>query len=173
MRLYKGQVPAVARELAKLLTEGGDLEVEAQDIPEFEEDISAVLSEFIRLERELIDDARDQVSRRGGRGSIGREKRKIARRKGVEDLFEDPVGYIINQLIEIFFGSPFVAEVYSLDRHLRKKMAPVLKNHMSVEEELDEEVRDKIKNLEEGSEAWDIEYQKAMGKLKRTRDLED
>ncbi len=173
MRLYKGQVPAVARELAKLLTEGGDLEVEARDMPEFEEDISSVLNEYIRLEREIINEARDRISRRGGRGSVGREKNKIARKKGVDDIFDDPVGYIINQLIQIFFGSPFVAEVYSLDRHLRKNMAPVLKKHMSVDEELDEEVRDKIKNLEEGSQAWDIEYQKAMGKLKRTRDLED
>ena len=172
MRLYRGQVSAVAGELCKLLVDGGDLEVTSKNIPEVEKDIESVLTEFIRLDRELVDEARDRISDRGGRGSIGREKEKLSRQKGI-DIAEDPVGYIINQLIETFFHSHFVEEVYSLDRHMRKKMNPVLKRHMSVEEELDEEVRDKIKNLEEGSQAWDIEYQKAMGKLKRTKNLEE
>ncbi len=172
MRLYTGQIPMVARELCKLLTEGGDLEVTSENIPEVEQDIESVLNEYIRLDRELTDEARDRIASRGGRGSIGREKDKLARRKGL-DIVDDPVGYIINQLIETFFHSHFVEEVYSLDRQMRRKMAPALKRHMSVEEELDEEVRDKIKNLEEGSQAWEIEYQKAMGKLKRTKKLEE
>lgn len=172
MRLYSGQVPTVARELCKLLTDEGDLEVTAQNMPEVEKDIESVLREFIRLDRELVEEARDRIASRGGRGSIGREKEKIARHKGI-DIAEDPVGYIINQLIETFFHSHFVDEVYSLDREMRRKMNPVLKRHMSVDDELDEEVRDKIKNLEEGSQAWEIEYEKVMGKLKRTKNLED
>ncbi len=171
MRLYSGQVTVVAKELCDLLVDGGDLEVTEENIPEVEKDIESVLREFIRLDRELVDQARDIISREG-RGSIGGKKRKLAKQKGLS-IVDDPVGYIINQIIETFFHSHFVEEVYSLDREMRRKMAPVLKQHMSVDEELDEEVRDKIKNLEEGSQAWDIEYQKAMGKLKRTRKLED
>ncbi len=171
MRLYSGQVPVVASELQTLLTEGGDLEVTPENLPEVEKDIESVLREFIRLNRELVDESRDLIAQRG-RGSIGRMKRKLAKQKGL-DIVDDPVGYIINQLIETFFHSHFVEEVYSLDREMRRKMAPLLKKHMDVEEELDEEVRDKIKNLEEGSQAWEIEYEKAMGKLKRTKKLED
>lgn len=171
MRLYSGQVTVVAKELCDLLMEGGDLEVTSENIPEVEKDIESVLREYIRLDRELVDEARDMKSRTG-RGSIGGNKRKLAKQKGLS-IVDDPVGYIINQIIETFFHSHFVEEVYSLDREMRRKMAPVLKKQMSVEEELDEEVRDKIKNLEEGSQAWDIEYQKAMGKLKRTKKLED
>ena len=171
MRLYEGQVEVVARELLEKLTGEDDLEVTPENMPEVEKDIQSVLQEFIRLDRELVEDARDAISR-GSRGSIGKNKRKIARDKGVKTVVDDPVGYIIEQIIETFFHSNFVDEVYALDRHLRKKMSPILKRHMSVDEELDEEVRDKIKNLEEGSQAWDIEYQKVMGNLKRDKDLE-
>lgn len=170
LRLYSGQVQVVATELLELLNEGEDLEVTPENLPEVQKDIESVLREYIRLNREMMDEARDKVAQ-NRRSNIGREKRKIAKQKGI-DIFDDPVGYIINQLIETFFHSHFVDEVYSLDRQIRRKLNPVLKRHMSVEEELDEEVRDKIKNLEEGSQAWDIEYQKAMGKLKRTKNLE-
>ena len=170
LRLYSGQIDVVAKELLQLLTEGGDLEVTPENLPEVQKDIQSVLREYIRLNRELMDLARDKAAE-NRRSNIGREKRKVAKEKGL-DIFDDPVGYIINQLIETFFHSHFVDEVYALDRDLRRKMAPILKRHMSVEEELDEEVRDKIKNLEEGSQAWEIEYEKAMGKLKRTKNLE-
>ena len=171
MRLYSGQVPVVASELRDMLVDGGDLEVAPENLEEVAKDIESVLREFIRLDRELVDESRDLIARQG-RGSIGRMKRKLAKQKGL-DIVDDPVGYIIDQLIETFFHSHFVEEVYSLDRELRRKIAPRLRKHMDVEEELDEEVRDKIKNLEEGSQAWEIEYQKAMEKLKRTKKLED
>ena len=37
--------------------------------------------------------------------------------------------------------------------------------------ELDEEVRSKIKNLEEGTASFEIEYQRIMGDLKRKKGL--
>lgn len=170
MRLYKGQVPVVAEEIARDLTRSGDLEVEQANIPEVEMDIQSVLNEYIRLDRELNNRVRDIQSAEGG--SFGRIKSRLARRKGVEDIQDDPIGYIIDQLIDIFFHSHFVNEVFSDDRTLRKKMKPILEGHMKVQEELDEEVRDKIKNLEEGSRDWEVEYEKVMGRLKRTKNLE-
>lgn len=169
MRLYKGQIPAVARELAQKLIDDGDLEVQPENTEEVQKDIESVLKEYIRLDRELSDQARDVQSAEGG--SFGRIKARLARRKGV-DLHEDPIGYIIDQCIDIFFHSHFVDEVFSADRTLRKKMKPILEDYMSVQEELDEEVRDKIKNLEEGSREWDVEYKKVMERIKRKKDLE-
>ncbi len=170
MRLYSGQVPAVAQELLRALMEGEDLEVEDQNIPEVEEDIQSVLKEFIRLDREIGDQARNEIARRGS-GSVGRERRKIAKQKGLS-VVDDPIGYIIEQLIETFLHSHFVEEVYSGDNAFRRKLKPLLERHMSVQQELDVEVRNKIKNLEEGSAAWEIEYEKVMGNLKRTKNLD-
>lgn len=169
LRLYYGQVPVVAQDIVKTLIKEGDLEVTPENEPEVQIDAQSVLREYIRLDRELNDETRDIISKEGG--SFGRVKSRLCRRKGV-DLHEDPVGYIIQQLTDIFLHSHFVDEIFATDRDLRKRMKPILEKHMSVQEELDEEVRDKIKNLEEGSQAWEIEYQKAMEKLKRTKNLE-
>ncbi len=169
MRLYHGQVPAVAGELARTLSDSGDLEVEPANVPEVEMDIQSVLKEYIRLDRELSSRARDIQSSEGG--SFHRIKGRLARRKGV-DVHDDPIGYIIDQLIDIFFHSHFVNEVFADDRTLRKKMKPILESYMTVQDELDKEVRDKIKNLEEGSRDWEVEYEKVMERLKRTKNLE-
>jgi hypothetical protein len=169
MRLYHGQVPSVAHEIAVKLSGDEDLEVEPENVSEVEMDIQSVLKEYIRLDRELSSRARDIQSSEGG--SFGRIKSRLARKKGV-DVQEDPIGYIIDQLIDIFFHSHFVNEVFSDDRTLRRKMKPILDKYMNVQEELDEEVRDKIKNLEEGSRDWEVEYEKVMERLKRTKNLE-
>jgi hypothetical protein len=42
---------------------------------------------------------------------------------------------------------------------------------MLVDEELDEEVRRKIKNLEEGTATWEVEYTKVLDQMKRNRGL--
>lgn len=169
MRLYHGQVGAVASEIARTLTKSGELEVEPKNVPEVEMDIQSVLKEYIRLDRELNDRTRDIQAAEGG--SFSRIKSRLARRKGV-DIHDDPIGYIIDQLIDIFFHSHFVNEVFADDRTLRKNMKPILERYMTVQEELDEEVRDKIKNLEEGSREWEVEYEKVMQRIKRKKNLE-
>lgn len=159
----------VAKELVEALLEEGDLEVESENVNEVELDVQSVLKEFIRLDRELSNEAKDAQAAEGG--SFTRHKRKAAKKKGV-DIVDDPIGYIIDQIIDIFFHSHFVNEVFSGDRTLRVRMKPILERHMSKEEQLDEEVRDKIKNLEEGTKDWDVEYEKVMENLKRKQNLD-
>ena len=55
------------------------------------------------------------------------------------------------------------------DSVLRSKIQVVLKKHMAVDQEVDLEVRNRIKNLEEGTAAWEVEYQKVMEQVKRRR----
>jgi hypothetical protein len=75
-------------------------------------------------------------------------------------------------MIESFMQSPHVEEIFVEDGVLRKKMADILKKHMQVDDEVDQEVRRRIKNLEEGTSTWEIEYQKALEQIKRNRGLE-
>lgn len=171
MRLYGGQVPVIAEELLRVLVRTGGLEVTDENMPEVELDIQSVLREYIRLDRELTDKARDTMRKSEQSVSIGRVKRQLAKEKNVQ-VGEDAIGYIINQLIEAFLHSQFVEEVYDTDNDLRKKINPILRRHMSVDEQLDREVRDKIKNIEEGSASWDVEYQKVMENIKRTKKLD-
>jgi hypothetical protein len=171
MRLYGGQVPVIAEDLLRVLTRGDKIDVTDENMPEVELDIQSVLKEYIRLDRELTDAAREKLRRSNRSLGIGRVKRELAKKKNVQ-VGDEAIGYIINQLIEAFLHSNFVDEVYATDNDLRKTMKPILERHMSMDEELDREVRDKIKNIEEGSASWDVEYQKVMEKLKRTKNLE-
>ena len=47
----------------------------------------------------------------------------------------------------------------------------VLIKNTQVDDELDVEVRKKIKNLSEGSVAWDIKYQQVLEDLRRRKGL--
>lgn len=172
MRIYDGQVPTIARDVARVVIDQEVLEVLPEHISEFELDIEAVLREYIRVEREVTEEAKDLSERRGlGYGSIGRLKRQVAKEKGFK-LGEDAVAYIIQQLIETFFHTMFVEEVFGEDHDIRRTIAPVLKKAFNIEQELDGKVRSKIKNLEEGSKTWEIEYQRAMNKIKSSHNLE-
>jgi hypothetical protein len=64
-----------------------------------------------------------------------------------------------------------VAEVYSEDVVLRRKMAPILKHHMAVDEEVEREVRGKLKHVQEGTRTWEVEYSKMMDEIRRRKGL--
>jgi uncharacterized protein len=64
-----------------------------------------------------------------------------------------------------------VEEVYSEDHGLRKKVFQIFKKHLDVDEEIDREARARLKHLQEGTSAWDVEYQKTVELLRRSRGL--
>lgn len=170
MRLYEGLIPTISSELTKLLVDTEALDVEPGNESELDLDIQAVLREYVRMDKEVARAARDAASADPG-GNLHRIKQRIAREKNFK-VGDDALEYIVLQLIESFFHSAVVEEVYAEDHDLRRQIAPILRKYMDNEEKLDREVRSKIKNLEEGSRTWDIEYQKVMNNLKRTKKLE-
>lgn len=169
MRLYSGKIPTIAGEIVKVLVESGDIAV--SDRGEAEMDAQAVLKEYLRLDREITERAKDVLQKRGlPYEQFGKVKRTLAHEKGM-GLGEEGLEWMTNQMIESFMQSPHVEEIFAEDGVLRKRMADVLKKHMLVDEELDEEVRRKIKNLEEGTATWEIEYTKVLDQMKRNRGL--
>jgi len=170
MRLYPGKIPIISAEIIGILTEAGDIEV--ADASESQLDVQAVLKEYLRRDRDLSEEAKDYLSRRGmSYSSFGKAKKMIAQQQdfGVGD---DAITYIIQQIIMAFENSNNIEEIYADDQTLTVKIRGVLRKHMDVEEELDNEVRDRIKNLEEGTRTWEVEYEKVMDSIKRKRGLE-
>ena len=169
MRLYIGKVPAISEEILRTLTADEDLEVESADGAR--QDIEAVLREFVRRDRDVGEEARNRMEARGlGYSQLGKVKSQVAREKGIQ-TGEDALPYLIEQLLEMLFHSQSVAEIFADDTVLRKKITPILRKHMDVEGELDSEVRGRIKNLEEGTAAFDIEYAKVMEQMRRKKGL--
>ena len=169
MRLYSGKIPTIATEVVKALIEAGDIAV--IDRGEAEMDAQAVLKEYLRLDREITEKTKDILQKRGlPYEQFGKVKRTLAHEKGL-GLGEEGLEWMTSQMIESFMQSPHIDEIFAEDAALRKRMADVLKKHMQVDEELDEEVRRKIRNLEEGTATWEIEYQKVLDQMKRNRGL--
>jgi hypothetical protein len=97
-------------------------------------------------------------------------KRKLAEQRSFV-TGDESIDYIMEQLIRTFMHSQFVDEIYSEDHEMKRKMRTVLRHHTEIEEEIDQEARAKIKNLEEGTRDWEIEYARAMEMVKKRRGL--
>ena len=71
-------------------------------------------------------------------------------------------------------ATPSIEEIYGTDRELRAKLTPILRRHTaSQDDEVDVEVRSKIKNLQEGSTAWEVEYERTLERVRRNRGLDE
>jgi hypothetical protein len=170
MKLYSGKVPAVAEEIVQVLAKAGDIEVE--EPKEAQLDVEAILKEYLRMDRELSDKAKDVLDERKlPYNQLFKIKKTMADERGFA-VGEEVTGWIANQILEAFMHSPHIDEVYAEDATLRRKIRDVLKKHMAVDEQLDEEVRRRIKNLEEGTQSWEIEYARVMEQMKRKHGLE-
>ena len=97
--------------------------------------------------------------------AFGRTKRTLADQKDF-GLGEDAITWILNQLLEVFMQSAHIEEIYADDPTLRRKLREILQKHMTVDEELDREVRQRIKNFEEGNQTWEIEYNRVLEQMK-------
>ena len=77
MRLYPGKVDTIAAEIVTTLAAAGDIEV--TDNNEAQLDAAAVLKEYIRVDKELTERAKDILEIRGLPYShLGRTKRQLA-----------------------------------------------------------------------------------------------
>ena len=170
MKLYSGKIPTIAGDLLRKLKEAGDIEV--NDMHEAQLDVEAVLKEYLRLDRELTEKAKDFMEKRKlPYEQFQKIKRTLAEERDF-GLGEESVAYLANQIIEAFMHSRFVDEVYAEDAELRQRLQVILRKHLTADEGIDQEVRRRIKNLQEGTTTWDIEYQRIMEQVKRQQKLE-
>lgn len=169
MKLFSGRITLMSQALIRKLTEEGDLEVSNHS--EAQLDIEAILREQIRREKDVVDRAKDLMQKR----NLSYEQFAKVKRSLVEEMKiptgEEIVNYLANQLLECFMRSPNIEEVYTEDVVLRKKIQQILKKYMQVDDELEEEVRGRIKHLSEGTVAYEVEYQKVMEQIKKNRRL--
>lgn len=172
MRIYSSQYNMIARDIVKTLVAKQLVEIEPGNVPEAELDVVGVLREYNRMARQIAQQARD-LAGDSGRSIEMKTRRRLARDKNF-GLGDDGLEYVINQIIETFDQSTHIDEIFGSDRDLRAAMTPVVERYTrDRSDELDREVRSKIKNLSEGSAAWDIEYERVMERVKRTSGLEE
>jgi hypothetical protein len=171
MKLYSKLVPAVARDIAKALIDAGDIEVEEASLEAARQDFEAVINEYLRKERELSDSTKDILASRGwSSAKFGEAKRIAAGSKGIP-LGDDAVDYVINQMLEYMLISPNIEEVYAEDHVMRKRIVTIIRKYLKVNEEVDEEVRGRLKHLQEGTRDWEVAYRKTLEQIQRAKGL--
>ncbi|MFH1438126.1 MAG: DUF507 family protein [Pseudomonadota bacterium] len=165
MKLYTGKIPIIAAEITRSLINENDIEV--SDHEEVEKDVEAILREYIRVERLIDEEAKDRISRMGLTYSdFAKAKRLVAKQKNF-GIGDEAITYIIQQLIECFMHSSNVEEVFSDDQALTVRIRNVLRKHMGIDDEIEKEVRSKIKHVEDGTREWEVEYEKVREETKR------
>jgi len=169
MRLYSSKIGSIVHDIVKALVDKELVEIEPARVVEVELDVESVLKEYVRAERQLTEEAKDLAHSRGLDYSAHQKiKRRIAEKRNF-GLYDDAVGYIANQMIETLLHSRNVEEIFGEDQDLRAAIAPVLRTQMASGDQLDREVRRRIKNLEEGTMDWEIRYQQTLERLKIAR----
>jgi hypothetical protein len=114
---------------------------------------------------------REALERRGyDHSQFNRVKREMADVRGFK-MGDEGIEFVIDQMIEQFLISRNVEEVFTEDHVLRKKIFGIFKRHLDVDDEIDREARARLKHLSEGTSAFDIEYQKTVELLRRSRGL--
>ncbi|MCB9531082.1 MAG: DUF507 family protein [Myxococcales bacterium] len=172
MRLYSGQFRLMATELVKALLDAELIELEDGNVEEAELDLVGVLREYQRMDRQLTQKARDTTATLGKSAEM-KEKRRLAKEKNFR-VGDDGVEYVVQQMIETLLASSHIEEIFGEDRELRAVLNPIVKRYTaSRDDELDAAVRGQIKNLEEGSQAWEIEYERVLSRVKRNKGLEE
>ncbi len=174
MRIYRGRIEPAVEEIVHTLLKEELVEIDPKDLEEVKKDLESVLSEYLRQEREIAERAKDIVAKQNmSYSSIGKVKRSLAREKsfGIED---EALDYIVQQMIEIMLSSSYVEEVYGQDHDINRVVAPIITKYMvSIEEELENEVKQQLKHLEssEGTQLYENEYSRVRGKLESLKKL--
>ncbi|MFA5624512.1 MAG: DUF507 family protein [Bradymonadales bacterium] len=171
MKIYKGQTRQIAIDIADALLKEEAVDVEADDKEEFYLDIESVFRSYVETGRQIYEEAQELVQkRRLDFSSFHKVQREVAKKYNFA-LGDDAIDWITDQLIEMLFHTAHVAEVWADNNDIRRISRPIIYKHTSVDSDMDAEVRKKIKNLSEGSLAWDVKYQQVLEDVRRKRGL--
>jgi hypothetical protein len=169
MRLHSAKVPEISHQMVVALTSGGDIETESPK--EVELDVQAVLNQFIADEQDVSDRAKDVLAQRGlPQSELGRIRKLLADERKIK-LGDDAIDYLLDQLVEMLMHSANVDEIFAEDFELRRKLRDPLRKQAAVDQEIDAEVRNKIKHVKEGTAVWEVEYRRMMDDIKRRKGL--
>ncbi|MFT3763917.1 MAG: DUF507 family protein [Minicystis sp.] len=169
MRLFSGKITPLSEELVKALVDNKDIECESKR--EVALDFESVFTNYLRLDKEAADRAKDLLAQRSmPQTEFPRLKKLAAEQKGIK-VGDEMLDYLLDQLIEMLMHSGNVDEVFGEDHDLRRHMRPVLRKFLEADEQLENEVRGKLKHVQEGSRTWEVEYQRLMGEIQRRKGL--
>lgn len=171
MRLYGKLVTTIARDIVARLVQDKDIEVEPNRLSDAEMDLSAIMREHLASEERVNQATREALERRGlDHSRFSQVKQEMADVRGFK-LGDEGIENLINQMLEFLLISRNVEEVFSEDHVLRLKVHQTMKKHLQVEDDIDKEARSRLRHLQDGTQAFEVEYQKIAEQIRRSRGL--
>lgn len=169
MRIPASKIPALARDMTQALLAEGD--VEAKSPSELQQDIEAVLTQYMRDEQAVTDRAREVLDARHLPPSeLYKIRKRVAEERHMK-VGDEAIDYILDQLIEFLMQCQSVDEIYCEDVVLRRKLRGPLRQLAQAEASLEQEVRGQLRHVQEGTAVWDVEYRRMMEDIKRRKGL--
>jgi hypothetical protein len=171
MKIYRKVIPKIAKDVIRSLLANHAIEVEDGRRDEAELDLAGVLVEYLNELDRISADAHDALQRHGlPQETLGRVKRSLAESRQIA-MGDGSVDYVIDRIIDALFSSKNIEEVFSEDLELRKMVQDSIRKYLGVDEELDREVRGRLKNLREGTSEWEVEYGRLIDQMRHSKAL--
>jgi uncharacterized protein len=169
MKIYRRVIPKIAKDIVRSLLASRAIEVEDGHRDEAELDLAGVFVDYMNEVDKLKHDAQDALQRHSLPAEmLGRVKRSLAQNRKVV-VGEGAFDYVVDRVLESLFSSRHIEEVFIEDQELRKIVAPAIQKYLGVDEELDREVRGRLKNLREGTSEWEVEYSRLIEQMRGTK----
>ena len=169
MRIYRKVIPKIAKDVIRSLLANQAIEVEDGRRDEAELDVAGVLVDYLNSVDRVTQDAHEALQRHNlAAETLGRVKKSLADSRRVA-IGEDSLDFVIDRIIEALFSSKHIEEIFSEDVDLRRQVTDSLRKYLGVDEELDREVRGRLKNLREGTSEWEVEYSRLIDRMRHSR----
>ena len=171
MKIYRKVIPKIAKDVIRSLLANRAIEVEDGRRDEAELDVAGVLVEYLNELDRINADAHDALQRHGlPVETLGRVKRSLAESRSVV-TGDGALEFILVRIIDSLFNSKNIEEVFAEDHDLRKMVQDSIRKYLGVDEELDREVRGRLKNLREGTSEWEVEYGRLIDQMRHSKSL--
>jgi hypothetical protein len=171
MKIYMKLIPSISTDILRMLSKDGDIEIKENRFDEAVLDVSKVFRDYLEEEEEINREAMLFIQNNNlASKDFAAVKARLAEERGF-DYGDDAIEMLLADVVDVLLNSENIEEVYEDNNVLIKKMYEVVKKYLDVDEELDKEAREQLKNLEEGSLEWDIAYKKAIHEIKKKKNL--
>ncbi len=171
MKLYRSKIPLIAKDCIETLARDGDIEVAAKNKPEAENDLAAIMNDFIRRDASLRERTKDRMAADGmSYSEFGSARKKVAEASN-HPVGDDIERYLVRQFVECLMVSRFVEEVYAEDTVIYKKLMDVVRAHDVNEDALRDEASSRIKNAKPGTVEYELAMQEALREVKKRHGL--
>ena len=171
MKIYKSKIPTMAEDIAQHLMNENAIEVNDEEKDEFNLDLQSILRTYVDTDRRIHEEAQQVLTARNlDFGSFHRVKRDVAKKYNFA-IGDDAIDWITDQIIEMLYHTSHVEEVWADNNDIRRISRNVINKYSTIDNEVDVEVRKRIKNLSEGSLAWDAKYNQVLEEIRRSKGL--